>query len=83
MPSTRHQHLDTAENARTIAPTLVGASGIWIIVLAGFFMTVHEDPAPFHTTDVGVIIAADNEPLELGVLREASEVEPQQQLGKQ
>ena len=71
------QYRDTAEDARTIVPTLIAAMGIWMIVLAGFVTTAHEYPLQTHTPAVHAVVKTDNEPLELAILREVSEVEPQ------
>jgi hypothetical protein len=74
------QYRDMAEDERTTAPALLAASGIWLIVLAGFVTTAFEYPVQSQPPGVQVVVNTDSEQLELAVLREVSEVEPQQQL---
>ena len=79
-PSQRVDELQEDE-ARTMAPTAIAALGMWIVLLAGPIAAGYENSVQFPAARAAVV-SLDNEPLEIAVLRETSELEPQQHRSK-
>ena len=76
---TRSQRFDELQEdeARTMAPAVIASVGMWLALLGGP-LTGYENPVQFPAARAA-IVSLENEPLEIAVLRETSELEPEQQ----
>ena len=75
-PRVFNDHRD-APDALTMAPAAIAASGLWFAMLAGPLTAAYDHRIRLSTPRVEAVVSLENEPFEIAVLREASELEPQ------
>ena len=73
-PQVFSEHRDTPD-ARTLVPAAIAAAGLWFAMLAGPITAAYDHSIQFSAPRVEAAVSLENEPFEIAVLREASEIE--------